>query len=131
MNCQGGSARIVLKRPSTFATRSSAGGVSVRLTIFDIKLFRDSKYQDWAPARAAAFELRKELAHVRGRHSERSSAAQALDDFLKLVAPRDNHTDRQHSDRMQQAKVVQVAVEERVFVVPFDLESHPVSIAVN
>lgn len=65
------------------------------------------------------------------RHAVGRSSAKLIKDVLQLVGAGD---DDAHADRTQveqQAEVVQVAVEERILVVSFDLQRHLVLEAVD
>lgn len=63
---------------------------------------------------------------MRSRIAVRPAAIELVEDSLKLVAARDYHTDRNHSQIEKQSEVVEITVIKGILVVPLDLKRNPV-----
>ena len=61
---------------------------------------------------------------MRGGHSIGRSPAESVEHPLQLVTPGDDDPHTDHAEIKEQPEVVQVSVEEGVFVVPLHLHSH-------
>jgi len=57
--------------------------------------------------------------------------AQAIEDLLEFVAPRDDNAGTDRAQLEKNPKVIEVAVVERILVVPFDLKGDSVFETVN
>lgn len=131
MKRQGGSARKVEYGPTTFAAKSSAAEICMTLDVDIIECFRDPKHQERAPRPTAALDAWKKFRHVGSRIAVGSASLQLIEDHLQLVAAGDNHADGDYSQVKQQSEIVEIAVKERILVVPFDLKSDTILEAIN
>lgn len=68
---------------------------------------------------------------MRRRGAVTFSASQALKNALQTVAARDDNPHGNNPQVEQQSEIVQVPVKERVFVVPFDLQSNAIFVAID
>ena len=51
--------------------------------------------------------------------------------LLKFIATRDDYPQADGAKLEQESKVVEIAVKERIFVVPFNLQGYPITEAIN
>src|SRR5579883_1822369 len=137
VNCHGGSARMVAnRRPFAKLTRSSAAAGRVTdvsgpspPSVFDVGRLPDSENNDRASPAASAVKPRTKFRHV-GRGGAIARASSWIVEYgLQFGAARDDDTGIDRAQIEQQPKIVQVAVEEGVFVVPFHFQGHAVLVA--
>ncbi len=57
--------------------------------------------------------------------------AKSIEDGLQPARPCDDDAQINGAEFEQQAEVIEVAVEERILVVPFDFQRHPILVAVH
>lgn len=136
VNCHGGSARIVLKRrPPTKLSKSVAasreGFIGACPLVFDISGSANTEDDDRASSSAAAFKPREKLRHVGCRVTKARAPAELVEDLLQFGTPRNDNACVDRAKIEQQTKIVQVAIEERILVVPLHFERDPVLVAVD
>ncbi len=68
---------------------------------------------------------------VCGCGSVRGSAAERFEDFLQLGRAGDDNANIYSSQLEKQAEIVQIPVEKRILVIPFNLDSHSVFEAID
>jgi hypothetical protein len=59
--------------------------------ILSVQRLGNSNNQNWAPRAAATRNAGQELTHVRCRSSVGGTAPKLIEDFLQLIAPRNDH----------------------------------------
>ncbi len=83
------------------------------------------------PAPPPAQNSRHQFRHVGGRIAVGGSSSDLIEDLLKLIAAGKDDADAYRAQIEQQTEVVEVAIVERVFVVPLQLQSDPVLEAID
>ena len=101
------------------------------MSVLQVKRTADAKHQDWAATAAATIDAGQQFAHVGSGCSEARSATEFIKNVLQVVTSGDDDAHGHSAKVKQQPKIVQVAVIERVFVVPLNFEGNPVLEAVN
>jgi len=99
--------------------------------VADVKLWRDGERKDGTTTAATTFQTGPEL-FVMGRGiAIRLTFTQRVENFLKFGRACDDHADVDGPQFEQQSEIVQVSVEEGVFVVPLHLKCNATSVAVD
>ena len=68
---------------------------------------------------------------MRSRCTEASGAPDVFEDLLKFVTTGNDDADTDGPKLKQQPKIIQIPVEKRVFVVPFDFKCHAILEAIH
>jgi hypothetical protein len=105
--------------------------VLCRWSVIYIGLFPDAKHHDGTAAAASALKPRQKLSHVRGRISVTWTAPERVEYLLKLAASGDDDADIDGPKLEEETKIVEVAVEKGILVVPLHLQRHPILVAVD
>src|SRR5829696_6311391 len=102
-----------------------------RWSVIYIGLFPDTKHHDGTAAAASAFEPRQKLPHVSGRISIAWTAPKRVENLLKLAASGNDDADIDGTKLEEETKIVEVAVEKGILVVPLHLQRDPILVAVD
>lgn len=96
-----------------------------------IFLFGNSQSENWAPTGCTIIHFWDQLRHVSCRHSRSGEFAQFDEKVLQLVRAGNNDPNAEDIEFEQEPERREVAVEERVLVIPFGLDGNAVLVIIN
>src|SRR5579872_5161707 len=96
-----------------------------------VQFLSDSKDKYGTTASTPALDLRQQFQHVRRGHAIRRTTAEFLEDVLQLVASRNDDPHAHDAKLEEEPKVIEIAIEERVLIVPFDFEGDAILEAID
>jgi hypothetical protein len=99
--------------------------------IFLVKRFPDAENEQGTPATATAPYPGQQFAQMGRRGAIGGSPAKSIEDFLQFVATGNDDADADDAQIEQKAKIVQIAIEKGILVIPFYFESDAIPEAID
>ena len=93
--------------------------------VVDEETLGNRKSENGAPATAAAVKSRQQFFMMRRSGAIRRPLAKSFEYFLEFRCPRNDHASVDGPKLEKESKIIQITIEEWVFVVPFDLDGYP------